>query len=76
MPVRGIFYSATIPLFEKTKNSLYEILVVSRVGIQKAKSNNCSNGFTKLICTVASEKYRFRPFEPIAFEIFRLSIVL
>jgi hypothetical protein len=33
------------------------------VGIHKAESNTCSIGFTKLICTVASEKDRFGPFD-------------
>jgi hypothetical protein len=54
---------------------------VHRVGMHQAKSNSCSIGFTKLICTVASEYYRFGPFDkkilklkPVAFEIYRLPI--
>jgi hypothetical protein len=37
--------------------------VISWVGIHKAKYNSCSIGLTKLICTFASEKYRFGPFD-------------
>jgi hypothetical protein len=42
---------------------LKEGVRLPRVGIQKAKSNSCSIGFTKLMCTVASENYRFGPFD-------------
>jgi hypothetical protein len=75
----GVLYHMWIALGNKLRNSVGPIkhsYILSRntactdqrekptwVGIHKAKSNSCSIGFYKFICTVASENYRIGPFD-------------